>query len=379
MEKSRKKILYLITKSNFGGAQKYVHELALEAKQRGYNVSVACGGTGERNGQPGKLVEKLQEASIPIHPIKHFMRDMSVLDDVRAMFEVVGLLFKEKPDVLHVTSSKAGGIGAFAGRLAGTKHIVFTSHGLTMDESWRPTWQRILITWFTWFTIFLCDRSIMISTETYERAKKLPFLSKKVEMIFNGINDITFKDKMEARNELLPNLPTETFLIGGVGELHSNKNWQSLIQAMASLPNNVHTAIIGEGEEKVNLERQISELQLQNRVHLLGYIDAAEYLKMFDVFILPSKKEGLPYVLLEAGLAQIPIVASNLPGNHDIIVHEQSGLLITPEPQNLAENISKLLDLPDLRQHYAESINKSVKQKFSLPQMMDKTFKQYLI
>jgi len=138
-------ILYIITKSNYGGAQKYIFELASAAKDAGHDVSVACGGTGEADAALGLLADKLIANNIPVHPIRNFLRNMSLLNDMKALFEVWRLIRHQKPDVLHVTSSKAGGIGALAGRFALVPRIVFTSHGLTVDEVWRPRWQRILI------------------------------------------------------------------------------------------------------------------------------------------------------------------------------------------------------------------------------------------
>lgn len=373
------KILYLITKSNFGGAQKYVFELASEAKNRGHKVVVASGGTGEKNGAPGKLVEKLLSTGITVRPVNHFLRDMSLIDDIKAFTEVLGLLYKEKPDVLHVTSSKAGGIGVVCGRLAGIKKIIFTSHGLTMDETWRPGWQRVLITWFTWLTIFLSHHSIMISTETYNRVRKLPLLSNRVSLVFNGVKPINFKNQQEARVSLAPDIPPDSVWLGGVGELHPNKNWQSLIRATKTFPLTVHTVIIGAGEEETQLNGLISKLELEERVHLLGYVEAAEYLKAFDIFVLPSKKEGLPYVLLEAGLAKLPVVASDLPGNHDIVTPNQSGLLISPEPDALAESLLSLIEDSGKMKTFGEKLNQNVREKFSMSVMLEKTFSLYSV
>ena len=375
----KKKIIYLITKSNFFGAQKYVYELAVEAKNRGHEVIVACGGTGEKDAKLGTLADKLQEADIRVHPITHFMRDMSLLSDLRAMVEVVTLLFKEQPDILHSTSSKAGGIGAFCGRLVGIKRLIFTSHGLTMDETWRPLWQRILIAWSTWFTMLLSHHSILISTETYKRVQKMPLLASRTSLIFNGIAPIVFKDRTVARHELADNISDTAIWIGGIGELHPNKNWQSLVETIKDLPTAVHLFIIGEGEERERLEKQIDTLGLSKRVHLLGYLDGAQYLQAFDFFVLPSKKEGLPYVLLEAGLAGLPTIASDLPGNHDIITPGETGLLIQPTPALLKESLLKLLDDGKLRNELGDALQQKVSEKFSIHTMHEKTFATYLL
>jgi glycosyltransferase involved in cell wall biosynthesis len=372
-----KKILYLITKSNFGGAQKYVFELAVAAKQVGYEVAVAAGGTGGAGAAPGRLIEKLAQSDIATYYISRFQRDMSLFDDVLAFFSVWQLLRKIRPDVLHVTSSKAGGIGALAGRLAGIKHIIFTSHGLTMDEVWRPRWQRWLITIGTWLTLRLAHHSIMISTETYERTRHMPSMKDRIVFIRNGIAPITFLERKAARAKLAPQLPPHTIWIGGVGELHPNKNWLVAILAMINLPKEVHLVIIGEGEERASLERTIEHHHLSDRVHLVGYHNAAPLLPAFDIFILPSLKEGLPYVLLEAGLAALPTIASDLPGNRDIITSGETGLLVEPTPQLIATTLEMLVRDAGMRRRLGAAHKAKIESMFSIEHMCKDTFALY--
>lgn len=371
------KILYIITKSNFGGAQKYVFELAVAAKAVGYEVAVAGGGTGEARAPAGPLATKLEGVAVPFFTIKHFQRDMSFFSDLLAFFEVWRLIIRERPDVLHVTSSKAGGIGALAGRLTLTPRIIFTSHGLTVDEVWRPYWQRILIYFGTWFTLFLAHQSIMISTETFNRARRMPGLSNRITLIKNGIAPITFLERAEARAELAPLLPSTSLWIGGLGELHPNKNWSAAISAVASLSPSVHLLIIGEGEDRASLLLQISKFNLTKRVHLLGYLDGARYLKAFDIFILPSKKEGLPYVLLEAGLAGLPVVASDLPGIRDIIETGQTGLLVEPTPQLLKTSLEMLVRDDGMRRKFGLALSKTIQSNFAAERMYKETFAVY--
>lgn len=370
-------ILYLITKSNFGGAQKYVFELATNAKRAGYKVAVACGGTGEAGAPTGHLVTKLLEADIETHYIAHFQRDMSPLDDLLAFFAIWKLLRKNKPTVLHVTSSKAGGIGALAGRLAGIKHIIFTSHGLTVDEIWRPRWQRILIYVGTWLTLRLAHHSIMISSETFARAQAMPSIRSRVSLIRNGIGKIRFLEQGAARAKLAPQLAPHTLWIGGIGELHPNKNWHAAIITMNSLPQHVHLIIIGEGEERPALERLIVHHHLKDRVHLVGYLDAAQYLTAFDIFLLPSLKEGLPYVILEAGLAELPVVASDIPGNRDIIETGETGLLVEPTTQLLATTLEMLTRDQGMRRRLGAAHKAKIEREFSIERMCEETFSLY--
>jgi len=373
----KKHILYIITKSNFGGAQKYIYELASAAKDAGNEVSVGCGGTGIAGASLGLLAEKLTADNIPVFHIKNFLRDMSLLSDIKAFVEIWLLIRKLKPDVVHLTSSKAGGIGTLAGRLAFAPRIIFTSHGLTIDEVWRPRWQRVLIYISTWLTLRLADQSILISTETFNRAKDMIGISSHVSLIKNGIAPIKFIERETARKLLAPQVPEQAFWIGGIGELHKNKNWTAVITAMASLPSKAHLLIIGEGEEHLMLEKTINKYNLSERVHLLGYVDGAQYLKAFDIFVLPSKKEGLPYVILEAGLAGVATVASDLPGNRDIIETGQNGILVNPTPQLLATSLEILIRDEGMRRDLALELSETIQTSFSIDNMYQNTFALY--
>jgi glycosyltransferase involved in cell wall biosynthesis len=306
------------------------------------------------------------------------MRDMSIGKDLAAFTSIWRLLREEKPDILHVTSSKAGGIGAVAGRLTKVPKIIFTSHGLTIDETWRPFWQRCAIYLGTWFTMKNTHHSIMISTETFKRARKMPGMKSKVVLIKNGIAPVDFKTKEEARTELELYIPDGHFLIGGIGELHQNKNWLAAIHAITNLPPHLHLAIIGSGEEYEPLKQHAEQFGVSNRVHLLGYVpDADSYLRAFDIFLLPSKKEGLPYVLLEAGLAGLPVVASDLPGNHDIIESGITGFLIEPSPRIIATSIEMLMRDEGMRRRFGSALQEKVMETFSIHKMVESTFELY--
>jgi glycosyltransferase involved in cell wall biosynthesis len=218
----------------------------------------------------------------------------------------------------------------------------------------------------------------MISKETYERACHIIGSKKKIAYIKNGIAPVDFKSKDEARALLELHIPPEHILIGGIGELHANKNWLQAITAVAQLPHTAHLAIIGSGEEYDSLKHQIETLGINDRVHLLGYIpDAATYIKAFDIFVLPSKKEGLPYVLLEAGLAGLPVIATDLPGNRDIIESGVHGFLIEPEYRILATSIEMLIRDSGMRRTLGAALQEKVMSEFSIEHMVNETFALY--
>ncbi|MBP9760325.1 MAG: glycosyltransferase [Candidatus Pacebacteria bacterium] len=381
-----KKILFVITKSNFGGAQRYVYDLVTHLPKSDYDLAVALGGTGAQGAVPGSLKTKLEEAGIRTIVIPHFMRDMSLVDDIRAFFELWHTVRTERPDVLHVTSSKAGGIGGLIGRLCGIRTIVFTSHGLTFDETWRPRWQRVLIWLFTWATMLLSTRTIQISRDTYLRARNMPFCRRKVVLIHNGIEIPDFLSHDEARKTILPDSPNSVYKspwLGTIAEYHPNKNLDILIDAVALLKERgiiTQLVLIGDGEEREYLTARTRERGVETHVHLRGYVqDASRYLQAFDIFTLPSRKEGLPYVLIEAGTAGLPCVVSNITGNMDIVEHEKTGLVVDPTAKTLADAFERLIT----HRAYAETLGRALEAHihkiFSIAHMVAETEKTYLI
>lgn len=381
----KKKILYVITKSNWGGAQKYVYELATALPRDEYEVAVALGGTGGQKAVPGILVKKLETKNIRTAMVPHFMRDMSLVDDVRAFFELWHIVRTERPHILHTTSSKAGGMGVVIGRLCGVSNIVFTSHGLAFDESWRTWWQRALMTFFTWLTVLLSTRTIMISTETYERASSMPFCKKRVALVHNGIHTPALLPKQEARSALFPNATDETLIapwIGSIAEYHPNKKLGVLIDATALFVENnipIHTFLIGDGEQRGELIIQAQKQHVEEHVHFVKCPEnASRYLQAFNVFALPSKKEGLPYVLLEAGAAALPVVASNITGNRDIIEHERSGLVVDATAQHFYDACLSLIENEAKARMFAQTLHSRVTTQFSIEHMVNETAKLYV-
>lgn len=295
----KKEVTYVITKSNWGGAQRYVFDLATHLPAEQYAVSVALGGS-------GVLKQKLDAAGIATVSIPSLQRDISLLKEVRSFFFLYKIFKATKPAVVHLNSSKAGGIGALAARLGGVKKILFTVHGLPEDEP-RGVLARLLIKAATRLTFALCDTVITVSKENQRRVRGSV-------LIYNGIDPMPFGSGEKIRAAF----PVGVKITGTIGELNKNKNQIALIEEARQKPD-LYVAIVGEGELRGFLESKIKEYGLEGRVKLFGFMPASDVLKGFDTFALPSLKEGLPYVLLEAKAAGLPIVANRVGGVGEIL------------------------------------------------------------
>jgi len=380
------KILYLITKSNWGGAQKYVYELATATTGHDLEVVVAYGGGGFLgDGPPGELAHKLTLNGIRGIHVPELAREVGIIRELKTALALYRLLRHERPDILHISSSKAGGIGAFAARLARVPRIVFTSHGLAYDEPWRSPLARALMWLSTWATFLLCHAVIVISTDTLKRARQLPFCKRKIKLVFNGIAPPDFLSRTEARAKLATLAGTtfaeNTLLIGSIAELTANKNHLRMLEALATLPRELPFAylLIGDGEERDSLLAHARERGLADRYFLLGKLpEAGRLLSGLDMFTLTSLKEGLPYVLMEAGHAKLPVLASNIPGVTDIIEENKNGLLA---PSNdvvaIGAALRTLLKDSALRDRLATALQEKVRVTFSVERMVRETLKIY--
>jgi glycosyltransferase involved in cell wall biosynthesis len=295
----KRKVLYVVTKANWGGAQRYVFDLATSLPKDEFEVAVAYG-------QPGLLVEKLKHAGMVLYHSRSLDRDVSFGKDIKSLFELYRLFKKVTPDVVHLNSSKAGGIGALAARLAGVKNIIFTVHGLPWDENRNPI-SKFLIYLASQITFLLCDRVIAVSKDNQRRIPGSV-------LIYNGIGPMEFGSGEKIRSAFPPGVT----ISGTIGELTHNKNQKVLIEKARKNPN-LYVAIVGEGELRQELEQEIKKYGLEARVKLFGFVPASEVLKGFDTFALPSHKEGLPYVLLEAKAAGLPLIANRVGGVGEIL------------------------------------------------------------
>ena len=379
---TRKKILYIITKSVWAGASKYTYDLATNLPKNTFCTMVA-------GGQKGPLAQKLITKDIPYFEIKGFQRDVNPFRDILTLFEITSLLFRTKPDIIHVSSAKAGGLAGvafFIYKIFKLKHkpkAIFTVHGWTFNEP-RSSWQIYLIKLFSKLTCFFYDKVICVSKYDYEMALKNKMAPKnKLVMIHNGIKkeDYAFLSKEEAVEYFLTHhgLEKTGCVIGSIGEFTKNKGYEYLIDAIKKI-RAVHkrllVILIGfDGGEKHNLENQIKKNRLKNNVALINNIpNASKYLKAFDIFVLPSLKEGLPYVLLEAGLAKLPIITTNTGGIPEIIKGGTDGIVVEPANKDeLSKSIEKLIGNNALKHKLSQNIFQKVINEFSFEKMLRET------
>ncbi len=373
------KIFYVITKANFGGAQRYVYDLVREAKERGHDVTVIFG-------EDGRLRELLEHDGVPSIRLESLERNVSVGQDLRVFIELLRLFWNAKPDVIHLNSSKIGALGALAGRLARVKRIIFTAHGWAVGE-YRPDWQKALIAAIHWWTVIFTHTTIAVSAHTKDELAHLPFMKKRIVVVHNAIKSYACYPKDEARTLLSQTnvgapIPHNAFWIGMITELHQNKGVDVAINGFAEIANkypNAHLVILGSGEKLMEMIELIEKRGLGERAHLLGFIpDAGVYVQAFDLLLFPSRKEGFPYAILEAGYAGVPVIASAVGGIPEAIRDMETGVLIHPKnPQEVARALTMLLSDDTRRASMGVAFQTDTSTRFSFAAMCDETFMHY--
>lgn len=383
MTNKKTKIIYGITKANWGGAQKYVYDLATALPKERYDVTVLIG-------TDGTLNEKLHAAEIRTVIFKELLKKVNILKDLSSLVKLIKFFRKEKPDIIHLNSSKMGLLGVIAGRLTSVPKIIFTGHGWAFNED-RSGWQKKIIYWLHLLTVKMSHQTIAVSKQTKDQISKDKSVSNKITVIRNGLEEINFFDKKTAREEITKRLPEDLatgdrLWIGTISELHKNKGLKYMIETMHLLEvasDNKSTipilVIIGEGERREKLQERINRYGLQDNIFLVGQIDEAKkYLWAFDIFTLSSITEALPYALLEAGQAGLPIIASNVGGIPEIIDDMENGILIRPkEPTEIKNAIDFLLKNPDKMSLFGQNIQKKIQTEFNKEGMIKETLALY--
>ena len=298
----------------------------------------------------------LNNAGIRVITLAELQNKTSLRQTARAIQELWHLVRAEKPDIVHLNSSVAGILGAVICRLARVPKILFTAHGWAFNED-RPNWQRVVIKFVHYLTVMFSHRTIAVSSAIVSQMN-WPGAKARMKIINPGRTIGPMYDRNDARTKIIDFCPplssykNATWIVC-IAELHPIKRHTILLQAMAELiPSkpDMRLVLIGDGVMKDKIEQQIKELDLDNHVFVLGTIvEAARFLKAFDLFVLVSKSESYGYVIHEAGSAMVPVVATDVGGIPDIIVNKTEGLLIAPDSvTELVSAIKTILSSPQL-------------------------------
>lgn len=369
------KVLIIVTKGGVGGAQMSVLNLAKKLKDLGGEVWVGFG-------DGDFLKNELAKLSIPFHQFKNLKRTHDPLANLFFVYEMQTFLEKNNFQVVHFNSSNSL-FGAIGAKLAKRKtKTVFTLRGLSLlDKNYQTN--PILKYFYFWLFKFLLsfiDSKVFVSRHNYDYAEATNLI-KNGEVIYNGLpaDELRFLPKDESRSFLSNKAPidlSDKFIIGSIGRLDYAKNYEFLINNFPKIiaaKKNAVLVIIGGGREKNIYQNLINSQGLNDKIFLLDEIAGAyQYINGFDLFTLPSRYEGLSITLIEALSSQVPILASNVGGNSELLANEREIFQLNDVDDFIAK-FKAIVDNNSLQQQLVSRNNEQSK-KFDI----ETTAKKYL-
>lgn len=354
------RILYVGTSSTVGGAEKTLYTLAALLDPKKFKV-VGCVSLKP----PGFYAEKLDAAGFKTYSLG--LTGMPGFKDMRRLREII---HETGPDLVHAVMYQAIQLCRLVKnkmplpfKLVSSPRVNYRSRSFAtlMVDRFLKSKDDLLI------AESRSSRDYLVTKQGYH--------ADKVRVIYNGVDlagwPISRLERQQKRLEL--RLSAGDILIGTVGRLDEQKGHDSLIDAMAQLKGRpLRCVILGEGPARKSLEARIRRHQLEKQVWLYGECaDIPAWLSALDIFVLPSRWEGLPNSLLEAMAMGLPVAASSVDGVLEIIRDKQNGLLFAPnKPLQLAACLRELAQDEALRGKLAAAAKETVADKFSLLGMM---------
>jgi glycosyltransferase involved in cell wall biosynthesis len=359
-----------------GGIEKQVLFLAQHLPEQGVSVAVACP-------PGGPLIDQLRKAGATLYPVR-----MAGKFDISSAIEVARILRSGKFDLIHTHQERTLWFAMTAKSLAQVKvPIIQTEHNRTIDRMLTPRKvremrsstlrvHRMLSKYVAGFiAVSVAVKQFLIKYEG------IP--AKKIEVIPIAIDLSAFGDQTHSRDEIRRslNLPLGSPVIANLSKLSPQKDHKTFLKAAKEVLSRVpdaHFLVIGQGEERSQLESLVSELEINRQVHLLGWVpNAAEVLAAADVFVLSSLWEGLPAAPIEAMAMGLPVVATAVSGTPELVTHGETGFLCSPSnPLSMADFICQLISDKNLRISMGRLGRKHAHESFS-PQLFSKLTENY--
>jgi glycosyltransferase involved in cell wall biosynthesis len=352
------RILHVV-EATIAGVRTHVQALATGLDARRFQSVVACPPRREHSFGDEQFVAFLAQAGIPVLPVP-MRRSIDPAADIAALRRLVSILRRERFDVVHLHSSKAGFLGRLAARLTGGAAVVYTPNGLSFLGDYGRA-QRQIYTTLERIAGRWCDCVIAVSAGEREliiQAGLVP--PDRVVCIENGVAPISLPpgyDRAALRNEL--GQPGAAPLIGTVARLAAQKNPFLFLDAAARVVRELPEARFvwcGGGELAAQAQQYAAALGIAGVCSFVGHRDdAQQIMAALDVFWLTSNFEGLPIALLEALALRLPVVATDVLGTRDLLGGVAGLLVPHRDPEALARATLGLARSPERRAQLARA------------------------
>jgi glycosyltransferase involved in cell wall biosynthesis len=375
------KVIHIITRLDKGGSAENTYLTLKGMDKSRYEVSLVTGPVEDPSQDRRNQIE---ESGVQYIQIPQLRRNINLFHDFTALLRIYRFLKREKPDIVHTHTSKAGLLGRLAAKLAGVPSIIHTPHGHVFFGYFGALKTRIFIL-LEKFASRITDKIVALTPR--EKADYLSYKvveEDKLAVIPSGIElhkyqQVPQEERSKLRKEL--GIPENSAVLGTAGRLVPVKGPEFLLQAVGHVISeypDTYLVFAGDGPLRKSLEKNAVEMGLAKNIIFTGWRDdMARVLSIFDIFCLPSLNEGMGRVLLEAMALGKPIVASDVGGIPDLIIPGKNGFLVPPQhPEELAKQILFLIENREEREKLGRT-GKEMVSAFSDEIMMKKIAELY--
>lgn len=369
---SKIRIVYIITSTGIGGAEKILYYTVTGLDRTKYSISVCS------LKEKGEIAKELESDGIKVHCLYMAKKEGFIgwLSSIVTLFRLFFYLKKLRPTIVHSFLFRANILARIAGYLIGVPIVISSVRVMGGEGKYFHYLERI--------TSFMVDHYITVSESVKKHLiqhSQIP--GGKISVIYNGVG-MTNQNPLQTRNLKKPlEIENEGEIIITVGRLHAQKGHCYLLQAIAKAGKKVpkiKLIIIGEGEEENNLKNLVKSLDLKDKIIFAGLRgDVEKIFPIAELFILPSLWEGMPNAILEAMAAGKPIVATKVGGVPELVVHGETGILVPPEDSDaLASAIIGLLRDKLKAKKMGEAGRMRVEEHFNISKTIKETEYIYL-
>ncbi len=375
---SKIKVAQIITRMDWGGSSDIFRILSNGIQPERFDVRIIIGHTD----YPSlKTQEFLSRFSGRVTVIEELQREINPFKDLCAFFKLYGLLRREKFDIVHTHTAKAGALGRLAAKISGVPKIVHTPHGHNFYGYFGPFLSRLIVIAERFLAKFTDKIIALTELERKDLIKFNVAGGDKVALIYQGLEfDAPKGDKDSIKRKF--NIDPGEHVVGMVGRLEPVKGPEYFLQAAQEVLlefKNTKFLLVGEGSLRTKLEKQARDSGLVDKFIFTGWReDVPDILSIMDVMVLPSLNEAVGIVLVQAQSMGVPVVATNVGGIPEVVKGGETGILVPPaDAHSLATAISSLLKDAPKRASMGEAARTGVSGKFKAEEMAKKVSELY--
>ena len=379
------KILRVIARLNMGGPALHVAYLTAGLRERGYDTTLVAGTLARGEDSMAFVAEGL---NVDVVSIPELGREISPVRDLAATLRLAALIRRERPQILHTHTAKAGTVGRVAALLAGRRRppiVVHTFHGHVLYGYFGPLRSRF----FRWLERWLARHTTVLVAVSPQVRDDLVALGvappEKFVVVRLGIElgervGGGMDGRAETRRYL--GIPPDRFAVGWVGRMTAVKRTDDVLDGFKRLLERgvgATLCLVGDGPDRPALERRAHELGIMRETLFLGYQeDVGPLYAAFDALVLPSGNEGTPVSVIEALAAGTPVVATRVGGVPDVVRDGEDGFLVEPGASDeLSERLARLAGDPDLRKRFGEAGRARVLPRYAVARLVDDVDRLY--